>query len=130
MGPVSKRKRSWPQLKLIFLLRGSNLLHGIEWFQLEDGGTVIAGDPESRRRRGAGHSLICSVFGSNIPILLPRYSPNQRRSCESTEPLRGREFGVGVCHILIFPVFASMIPTLCLPKFMKYALLCESETTP
>src|ERR1700687_43821 len=40
-------------LKLVFLLRGINLLLGIEWFQLEDGSAVIAGNPERRWRRGA-----------------------------------------------------------------------------
>src|SRR5258706_473786 len=48
MGPVSKRKRSWPQLKLIFLLRGSNLLRAIQRFQFEDCSAMVAGDPESR----------------------------------------------------------------------------------
>ena len=33
--------------------------------------------------RGRGNSCICSVRVSNIPILSPKYSANQNRSCAS-----------------------------------------------
>src|SRR5258706_8765693 len=79
-GPVSKRKRSWPQPELIFLLRGINLTHGINRFQLEDGGAVVAGDPERCRCSGAVHKspANCCFSGEQIfdHLAADRIKPN------------------------------------------------------
>src|SRR6266850_2497606 len=45
---------------------------------------------------GVGHSLNVSALVSNIPMRLPRYSPNQRRSCASIMPRRGADPAVGM----------------------------------
>src|SRR5262249_51934850 len=45
---------------------------------------------------GTFHSVILSVFGSNMPMALPWYSANHSRPSRSTRPRRGRELGVGV----------------------------------
>src|ERR1051326_5989735 len=68
---------------------------------------------------GASHSWKCSVFVSNIPILLAVFSPNQRRPCESIIPRRGAEAAVGVGYVVIFLVLPSICPMSALPKTVK-----------
>src|ERR1700719_4084776 len=55
-----------------------------------------------------GHSWNFSVRVSNIPILSPVYSANQKRSCASIRPRRGDDRGVGTCQNFASPVLASM----------------------
>src|SRR3984893_11119202 len=55
-----------------------------------------------------GHSWNFSVRVSNMPILSPVYSANQKRSCASIRPRRGDDLGVGTCQNLASPVMASM----------------------
>jgi hypothetical protein len=61
---------------------------------------------------GTGHSLICLVFGSSIPMASPSYSANHRRFWASTLPLRGRELGIAVRTTSNFFVAPSSMPML------------------
>src|ERR1700756_2033784 len=61
---------------------------------------------------GTFHSVIFSVLGSNMPMALPSYSANHRRSCASTRPRRGRELGVGVRYTVGSLVLASILTML------------------
>ena len=70
-------------------------------------------------RVGATHSRNVAVRVSNIPIRSARFSPNHKRACASIMPRRGAEPFVGVCHTLIAPVFASILPMCSRPKTVK-----------
>src|SRR2546430_3606448 len=78
---------------------------------------------------GARHSWKRSVRVSNIPIRSARFSPNQRRSCESIMPRRGPEPGVGVLYLVMTPVFASILTISSLPRGRTYPLFRESGIT-
>ena len=68
----------------------------------------------------------CSVRVSNMPILSPVYSANQKRSCASIRLRRGDELGVGTGQNLATFVTASM-PMMCEPrKSGAYGLPLES----
>src|ERR1700730_534669 len=55
-----------------------------------------------------GHSWNLSVRVSNMPILSPVYSANQKRSCASIRPRRGDDLSVGTFQNLASPVLASI----------------------
>src|SRR6202043_234872 len=57
---------------------------------------------------GVGHSWNFSVRVSNMPILSPVYSANQKRSCASIRLRRGDELGVGTGQNFATCVTASM----------------------
>ena len=60
---------------------------------------------------------------------LPRYWPNQMRSCASMMPRRGPELLVGVSKSVTSLVFASMRPMVSRPMSVNHALFFESEIT-
>src|SRR6185503_4115015 len=79
---------------------------------------------------GTGHSLICLVFGSSIPMASPSYSANHKRFCASTLPRRGRELDIDVRMTSSFFVAPSNMPMLSPLKSSMYRLLLWSALMP